>query len=614
MNFMVYDKGLQLKMPIQILSDIVVAQIAAGEVVERPTSVVKEVVENAIDADARHIRIELSGGGRQRIRISDDGIGIPTEEVPLAFHRHATSKLQSIDDLISIQTLGFRGEALASIASVSQLTLVTRNATSEAGTLLQLSGSQMVRHQSIGAPLGTVLTVENLFYNTPARLKFLKKENTEKRQIALFVTRYAMAYPHIRFVLEQDGRETFRSGGSGDLADVVVAALGLESFKNMVMVNAQEDDTNTQKRIQITGYTSVPSLHRADRNHITLFVNGRWIQDTRLSYAIIQAYHTFLMTGRYPVTLLMITVPPEDVDVNVHPTKAEVRFRDPDAVFAAVQRAVRRAVINLAQTPAMRASHFNHVSLYPHTSTSNWTSPTHSTQLDLDVDYPTSGQHRRMPLTPTPNSTDPTAIPYGPEAPSNPRKLPILRVVGQINATYIVAEGPSGLYLVDQHAAHERILFEQFMAEQSQKKPITQFVLDAQTIHLPPIETRLLEEHLNLLSQLGFTLEPFGPNTFVIRSVPALLADQAPEEVINSVLAELDNGFKPGEKVIEEKIITHICKRAAIKSGQILSHEEMQSIIRQLERCNSPHTCPHGRPTMLHLSAEQLAREFGRLG
>jgi DNA mismatch repair protein MutL len=601
-------------MPIQILSDIVVAQIAAGEVVERPASVVKEVVENAIDAGARHIRIELTGGGRQRIRISDDGIGIVSDEVPLAFHRHATSKLQNIDDLSSIQTLGFRGEALASIASVSQLTFVTRAATSEAGTLLQLSGGQLVRHQSVGAPIGTVITVENLFYNTPARLKFMKKENTEKRQIALFVIRYAMAYPHIRFVLEQDGRETFRSSGSGELADVVVGALGLDSFKNMVTVNAQEDHTTAQKPIQITGYTSVPSLHRADRNHITLFVNGRWIQDTRLSYAIIQAYHTFLMTGRYPVTILMLTLPPEDMDVNVHPTKAEVRFRDPDTIFAAVQRAVRRAVINLAQTPAMRAGHFNHVSLYPHTSTSNWTSGDSATQLDLNVDFESTGQHRRMPLASMSVDNDPTAIPYGPEAPTNPRKLPILRVVGQINATYIVAEGPSGLYLVDQHAAHERILFEQFMLDQHQKQPVSQLTLNAQTIHLPPIESRLLEEHFGLLEHLGFKLEAFGPNTYVIRSIPALLANQSPEEVINSVLAELESGHKPGEKAIEEKIITHICKRAAIKSGQILSHEEMQAIIRQLERCNSPHTCPHGRPTMLHLSAEQLAREFGRLG
>ncbi len=599
-------------MSIRVLSDLVVAQIAAGEVVERPASVVKELVENSLDARATHIRIEISGGGRKRIRISDDGMGILPDEVELAFHRHATSKLQTTEDLLRIETLGFRGEALASIASVSQVSISTRHHNLSMGILLNLEGGEIVRHQSVGAPIGTIITVENLFFNTPARLKFLKKENTEKRQIALFVTRYAMAYPHVKFILEQDGREAFRSSGSGQLADVLVAALGLDSFKNMVEVSAQEENRE-DRYTTITGYTSVPNLHRADRNHITLFVNGRWIQDTRLSYAVTQAYHTFLMTGRFPVSVLMIRLPTAEVDVNVHPTKAEVRFRDTDQVFAAIQRAVRRAVIDLAQTPAMRGGHFAGLtSRNDHLP--SWAANTYQNQLDMDLSLDNPGQHRRQSLLTPAVDFDPAAIPAGMGLPAKPRTLPILRVIGQVGATYIVAEGPSGLYLIDQHAAHERILYEQFMEEHNRHEKTAQLTLTAQTINLPPIEARLLEENFDILQGIGFDLEPFGPNIYIIRSVPALLADESPLEVLGGILADLEVGNQPGQASIEEKIITRVCKQAAVKAGQILSVDEMQNIIRQLERCQSPHTCPHGRPTMLHMTGEQLAREFGRLG
>ncbi len=602
-------------MPIQILPELVVAQIAAGEVVERPASVVKELMENALDAGAQHIRIEISGGGRQRIRISDDGTGILPEEVELAFQRHATSKLTTAEDLSSIETLGFRGEALASIASVSQLTIITRHASSSSGLLLQLAGSEIIRRQSIGAPVGTVITVENLFYNTPARLKFLKKENTEKRQIALYITRYAMAYPHVRFTLEQDGREVFRSSGSGQLADVIVSALGLDSFKNMVEVATRESDNQPRQEIMVTGFSSVPSLHRADRNHITLFVNGRWIQDTRLSYAITQAYHTFLMTGRYPVAVILVKIPPAEVDVNVHPTKAEVRFRDPEGIFSAVQRAVRRAVVDLAQTPAMRGGRFGGIGLN-HDNLSAWeNTPDGQRQLGMNLDLYSAGAYTRQALAPHQQAQDaPDAIPEGPGAPQKPRTLPILRVIGQIGATYIVAEGPSGLYLVDQHAAHERILYEQFMDEHARHEQVAQLSLEAQTLNLPPSEARLIEENMDTLREVGFDLEPFGPNTFIIRSVPALLADQSPTEVLGGIIADLEAGTSPGQATIEDKIVTRVCKHGAIKAGQILSIDEMQSIVRQLERCRSPHTCPHGRPTMLHMTSEQLAREFGRLG
>ncbi len=581
-------------MPIQILAEDVVAQIAAGEVIERPASVVKELLENSLDAGATHIHIALTGDGRKRIQISDDGSGIPAGEVEVAFMRHATSKLQKPEDLYAIRTLGFRGEALASIAAVSHLTATTRHRDDRVGTALAMEGGRIQAKRSVGVPSGTVITVENLFFNTPARLKFMKKETTEKRHIAEIISRYAMAYPNIHFILEQDGREIFRTNGAGNLADVIVNAMGLDQLKNMLEV----DDTQTD--IRVYGYTSAPSLNRADRSKITLFVNGRWIQDTSLTYAVIQAYHTLLMTGRFPVAVLMITLPPEDVDVNVHPTKAEVRFRDPDAVFSAVQRAVRRAVIDQAQTPSLRSRRYTHDenAWQPHR------------QMDMDLALESPGQHARQQVG---EVSDPTAIPEGASAPTMPRTLPLLRVVGQIGAAYIVAEGPAGLYLIDQHAAHERILYEQFMAEFARQRTTAQYALAAQTVQVAPDEAHLIEANLPLLAELGFELEPFGPNVFIIRSVPAILSDSDPVEVVAGIVDDLEHGSKPGEESIEAKIVLRVCKSAAVKAGQILSFEQMQGLIRQLERTQSPLTCPHGRPTMIHMSTDQLEHEFGRI-
>ncbi len=513
-------------MPIHVLDEDVVAQIAAGEVIERPASVVKELLENALDAGATQIRVSLSGDGRKRIQISDDGSGIPVDEAELAFTRHATSKLQKPEDLYCIRTLGFRGEALASIAAVSQLTATTRHRDDRMGTTLHIDGGRLSERRPVGAPGGTVVTVENLFFNTPARLKFMKKETTEKRHIAEIVSRYAMAYPGVRFILEQDGREIFRTNGSGSLADVIVSAMGLDGIKNMLEVDDAQGD------IHVSGFTSAPSMNRGDRTRITLFVNGRWIQDTSLTYAVVQAYHTLLMTGRFPVAVLMITMPPEEVDVNVHPTKAEVRFHQQDAVFSAVQRAVRRAVIDQAQTPSMHSRHFT-------TDEDAWQP---HRQLDMDLSLDSPGQHARQHM----GEGDPTAIPEGAGAPTMPRTLPLLRVVGQIGAAFIVAEGPAGLYLIDQHAAHERILYEQFMAEFLRQKTIAQYALAAQTVQVAPDEAHLIEDKIDLLSELGFELEPFGPNVFIIRSVPAMLAESDPVEVVAGIVDDLAQGQQAG--------------------------------------------------------------------
>jgi len=595
-------------MAIRVLSQEVANQIAAGEVVERPASVVKELVENSLDAGARHIIVELEEGGKRLIRVSDDGYGIPADEVEIAFHRYATSKLETIEDLDRIGTLGFRGEALASIASVCRLTLTTRAAGEEIGTRIQLEGGQVTALDAIGAPQGTLIGVENLFYNVPARLKFMKKESTERGHIGALVSRYAMAYPSVRFVLRQGSKEVLRTTGSGDLREVLDEVFGLEAVSQMVPVEQPADTLRDDlPPIGVNGYASLPALNRSNRNQITLFVNGRWVQDSSLTYAVIQAYHTMLMVGRYPVAVLMISLPPEEVDVNVHPTKAEVRFRQPNAVFSAVQRAVRRTLVDEAPPPTIR-----------HEVT--WGSPDWAARRDriaqvtgdrirqMNIDMEMEGPGQR-PYQQPPAGAESEISP-----PARKRNLPMLRVVGQVGATYVVAEGPTGLYLIDQHAAHERILYEQLMAESIQDAVASQELLEAAAVELLPEQVALVEENLEVLHEVGFSVEPFGRNTIRLRAVPAIVSGGDPVEALLAAVGEIECGEMPTEATAEEILIARVCKQVAVKAGQVLSYEEMAALIRQLEECESPRTCPHGRPTMLHMSAEQLAKEFGRLG
>jgi DNA mismatch repair protein MutL len=542
------------------------------------------------------------GGGKRLIRVADNGDGIPGDQVELAFERHSTSKLAVIEDLDTLGTLGFRGEALSAIAAVSRITMVTRARGEQAGTRLRVEGGQFVDREVVGAPQGTVVTVENLFYNVPARLKFLKTDATERRHVDDLVTRYAMAYPGVRFSVEQDGREVFHTTGGGDLREVLVSALGLSDADQMLELTETPAPRDDLSPIQVTGYAGVPGLHRSNRSNITLFVNGRWVQDSRLSYAVIQAYQTLLPTGRFPVAVVMLELPPTEVDVNVHPTKAEVRFRRADAAFSAVQRAVRRALVD--QSPVQK------VTISPTWGSPEWaarrerlTQVTSARMGQLDMPLPEAEPGRRRSQI----------GPEGEAAQQRPtRNLPMLRVVGQVGAMYVVAEGPGGLYLIDQHAAHERVLYEEFMAKRTDE-PLSQNLLEAVNVELSPPEMALLEENWDALLGTGFAIEHVGGATFRIRAVPGILASGDPGDALRGVLSDIECGEMPAEAPAIARLIARVCKRAAIKGGQILSFEEMQALIRQLERCEAPRTCPHGRPTMLHITGEQLAKEFGRL-
>ena len=533
--------------------------------------------------------------------------------MPVSAHLDALFSLQGIGSYaISVGGTGRqreewlprigRGEALAAISAVSRVTVVSRERHSDVGTRLVLEGSILAAREPVGAPAGTVIAVENLFYNVPARLKFLKSVTTEKRLIDEFVTRYALAYPAIRFRLSHDGRVTFQTTGSGATADVLLVAYGPDTTRQLIEVG---NDTKNPTGITVRGFVSDPALSWAGRTHIQLFVNGRTIRDTRLTFAVVQAYHTLLPVGRFPLALLFIEMPPEEVDVNVHPTKVEVRFRDEGAVFGAVQREVRAALTGSA--PARGLGGWPAAS-----SPGGWgafrghdeSGELPSTQLDI----PWQLQGPERDIAPgEPGSTGAAIVPRGEEG-----RLPIMRVIGQVGAAYIIAEGPDGLYLIDQHAAHERILYEQFLEQRKNQRVASQGLVAAATAFLSPSQAHLVEEQLPLLASIGFEIEPFGPNAFRMRAVPAILSRVDPVAALAAVVSDLENESTPLQSQMEALVIKRVCKTSAVKAGQTLSREEMEGMIMQLEACEVPHTCPHGRPTLIHLSAAQLARQFGR--
>ena len=565
-------------MRIRILAPEVRAKIAAGEVVERPASAVKELVENALDAGAHSIHTEAVEGGRRLIRVLDDGCGIPAAQVELAFARYSTSKLSSASELERIRTLGFRGEALASIAAVSQVTLTSRRPDEELGALIRLEGGEVVRREVQGHPQGTAVTIENLFYNTPARRKFLRTASTERRHITALIARYAMAYPEVRFTLIHDGRLAFQTTGRGDLREVCIQAYGLEVARQLLVLGGEEEGP-----VRVSGLITPPAIHRANRNQLSFFVNRRWVQDRMLTFAVEEAYHTLLPSGRHPIAVVGIILDPAQVDVNVHPTKSEVRFRDSRAVFHALQRQVRSTLVNEVPIPTMR--------LTPQVEPDRWEA-IRSVEL--------TGA-RQLPWAPQPSQET-----------AEHRGLPPLRVIGQVSQAFIIAEGPGGMYLIDQHAAHERVLYEQLAAQQKGSGVVAQGLLSAQAVELTAEQKATLEEYATQLDKLGFRLEPFGGQTVLIRALPALFQKSDPAQVLAGVLDDLAAESDPMARDVEARVIATVCKKLAIKAGQTLSLEEMRNLIRQLEQAELPRTCPHGRPTMIHLSQAQLEREFGR--
>ena len=598
-------------MPIQLLRPEVSSKIAAGEVIERPASAVKELLENALDASASRIGIEIRGGGVDYIRMTDDGVGIPADQVELAFQRFATSKLALAEDLGSVSTLGFRGEALPSIAAVARVNLRTRTPDADRATAIEIEDGAVRSISSVGAPQGTAVTVRHLFRNLPARRKFLRSVAAEQSRIHMVVAHYAMAYPEVGFELTADRGRSFASPGSGDLRDVVSAVYGRQVAESMLELTP---DDSAEADTVVRGLVGPPTLDRANRRYISLFANRRWVQNRSLSYAIEQSYHGFMAERRYPVAVVTVDVPFQDVDVNAHPAKSEIRFRRESLVFGAVQRSVRRTLTEHAPIPDVshgairRPAHpgspirstSSPSTFWPTAPFSPSGSQFHGGPGRADIDamhsllQPDDSEHtRQIPAALTPRDA-----------------LPILRVLGQVQNTYVVAEGPDGMYLIDQHAAHERVMFERVIARAAEGSPEVQSLLEPEVVELDEARMELATSQLSAISGMGFVLEPFGGNSMIVRAVPSILTESGQATALVDILDLMEEGG--GFETWEERAAYSIACHGAIRAGKIMTREEMQELVRQLESCNQPNTCPHGRPTMIHMSSGQLEREFGR--
>jgi len=570
-------------MPIKTLSKEVAAKIAAGEVVERPISVVKELMENSIDAGADEISIRLEQSGKKSIEVIDNGAGIAINESEVALQRYATSKITHIQDLNHIHTLGFRGEALASIAAVSRFTIESRSESEGVGFVSYIEGGVEKEKRKIGRSVGTKIIVKDLFYNMPARLKFLRKDITERRLIHNVISRYALYYADIHFSLFIDGKSVFSTNGNNNRREVLTKLYDLETAKSLLEVDFSDE------YIHIKGFTSPLSLTRSTRREIFFFINGRLIKDPSISSAITKGYHGLLMVGRFPITNLFLNIDPAEIDVNVHPTKAEIRIKDSSQAFIAIQRAIRKTISAYAPYAAIPTSVWRTVE--PHQQSSR--------QSGL-VFQPNT--HSEEDLSDVENRSEISQL--------SEVKMPLLRLIGQLGLTYIAAEGPDGLYLIDQHAAHERILFEK-LNDSSKNGRSSQYVLTPPIVTISSVQYELIEKNKAILSEIGFKLEDFGPNAYKIIAVPEVLSVMDPVEAVLSIVSDEESTITNSEK---EKLITKICKRLAIKGGQVLSVKEQEQLIRDLENCKNPRTCPHGRPTMVHISVDLLERQFGRRG
>ncbi|MDE2940499.1 MAG: DNA mismatch repair endonuclease MutL [Chloroflexota bacterium] len=589
-------------MPIRQLPHELAGQIAAGEVVERPVSVVKELLENSIDAGATRISVEIRGGGIEKISVADDGAGIPPDEVVLAFQRHATSKLDHPGLLDAIPTLGFRGEALPSIAAVSQMTMTTRQQDTDVGYGVEMAWGKLMGEGSQGCPPGTTVQVGDLFGNLPARRNFLRSPTAEGGRIGDLVARYALAYPQIAFSLKVGDRTTLSTPGDGRQANAMVAVYGADVVTNLLEVSWEDPDSG----YSVEGFTGNPSLHRANRTYMTFFVNRRWIQSRMLTFALEEAYHGLLPEKRYPLAVLNLVLPYEDVDVNSHPGKREVRFRQDGKVYSALQRGVRDALlahspVRSVQSPPIGrgpvGSYEAGVGGFFRSPFDGRTSQTFSTPGDWGS-VPGSGQSHPEGYGP-------------PEAALTPQQtLPVLRVVGQVRLTYIVAESPDGMYLVDQHAAHERVLFDRIVREASQRESLSQPLLAPVHVELTTGQVSTLAEQREFLSDYGFELEEFGGTAYLVRSVPAVLTTRDPGKALVDVLdmVAFEGLLKEREDVLAASLACH----SAIRAGQSMTEPEMRALLEQLEVTDNPHTCPHGRPTLIHFSAYNMEREFGR--
>jgi DNA mismatch repair protein MutL len=568
------------------------SRIAAGEVVERPASVVKELVENSIDAAASEITISVEKSGTSLIRVVDNGEGIAPDDLPLAVERHSTSKLRSEEDLFRISTLGFRGEALPSIASVSRFEITSRQAGFESGYRLNLNGGSKADLRLAAAAIGTTVELKDLFHNVPARRKFLKSAVTEFSHICDVVNRIGLAYPKIHFRLEHNGKTLIDFVAVEQLRDRVDQVLGREVAQSLRPFEWK------QGALSVAGYVSLAPTSFPNSRHLMTFVNRRYVRDRILTHAVLHGYETLLMKGQYPAVVLLLDVPFDEVDVNVHPAKYEVRFRRQSEMHEAVARAIRQALRIEAHQPSAR---------------SFASSPqSHSAVMEAALPYANTIFDSAQSFNPTPVRE---VFSFSHQADdSHTGFFSSLKVLGQILGCYMVCSSSQGLALIDQHAAHERVAFERLRNQMRANAVERQALLLPQVVELSAGEVMLLEKHLESLERHGFTLEPFGPNSYAVSATPALLPEGDYRPVVRQMLAELaevDKSEKLGQH-LEERLATIAC-HSVIRANRQLEMHEMRALLRALDETDFATQCPHGRPVLLEFSREELERMFKRV-
>jgi DNA mismatch repair protein MutL len=635
---------------IQALETLVVNKIAAGEVVERPGSVVKELLENSLDALATRVDVDIVDGGTELIRIADDGQGIHPDDLTLAVTSHATSKIRGADDLFRVRTMGFRGEALASIASISRLKIRSRRADREHGTEIGVDGGTIAPIQPCGMPQGTVIEVRNLFFNTPVRRKFLRSVPTEFGHISEQFTRIALASPRLAAVLRHNERIVYELPPTDQVLERLKLFFGSDLADGLMWVESQTDSS------RLWGYVGHPSENRSTRKGQYLFLNGRYIQDRSLQHALGEAYRGLLMTGRYPVAFLFLELAPDQVDVNIHPTKAEVRFRDSQSLYRQMLSTLRTKFLtaDLESTvsvpgrlqltapqpvdPKQQLDLQLDLAAWAKDGLANWTPSAEPTLQPSDwqtsVSFPSVGERFGLSMPPFATSATPPSSEGSTDSsnfrprdfgPSSSGQTPVdqapppagspARQIMQVHDCYLVVETDEGITVIDQHALHERVMYEHLRARVIEGAVESQRTLVPQPLEFGAREATALRENTDVLGQLGYGIEEFGGTTILLTAYPAMLAQADHPRILADLAEQLASaGQKPSRRDILDSLLHLMSCKAAVKAGQRLKPEEMESLLAQRHLIDDAHHCPHGRPTALVLTRTELDRQFGRLG
>lgn len=598
---------------IKILDEETITKIAAGEIIERPASVVKELVENSIDASSQNIIVEIKGGGKDYIRVTDDGTGIDENQVELAFIRHSTSKISNIDDLNNIYSLGFRGEALASISMVSKVETITRTRNSTKGIRVFIDNGKIVDKQVIGCPIGTSMILRELFYNVPVRRKFLKQETAEANYVSDILYKLALGNPNISFKYIKDDKLILKTPGTNDIVSNIYSILGKEFIDNLLELNYKDSN------LKIKGYISKNSFYRGNRRHQYIFVNKRWVKNYEITKTIEDCYKSMIPINKFPIFILFIDIDPSNIDVNIHPTKEEVKFVDQFRINELINILVRENIDKVVTIPKVEIIQLK----MPNVQPINFLDKNYL-EDDTDKFSNVNDEFKEMKIMSREESNQEYLAVQNDlckndlyECDSNLKLTQILndvKIVGVLFNTYIILENTSNdnFYILDQHAAHERIMYEQYKKEYEDEKVVTQKLILPEVIDLTNDERELVKENKDLFYRLGFEIEEFGINSLAIRGVPLIFGVPKPKELFFDILDNIKSNIKSSYDVKLEKIMKIACTNA-IKGGDRIANIEIEELLAQLVKTENPYTCPHGRPTIIDISRQELEKRFKRI-